>query len=211
VTSRIERVGSAPVPTRWGTFLAHGYRNPGTGDEHLALVAGDVDDGEPVLVRVHSECLTGDVLGSLRCDCGAQLDAAMRRIAQAGRGALVYLRGHEGRGIGLAAKIRAYALQDDGLDTVDANVALGAPVDARSYGDAAAILRDLGVASVLLLTNNPAKRDGLAALGTTVAAVEPLATAATEQNGGYLRTKRDRLGHRLHPDDPGRPAPPTTA
>lgn len=211
MTSRIERVGSAPVPTRWGTFLAHGYRNPDTGDEHLALVAGDVDDGEPVLVRVHSECLTGDVLGSLRCDCGAQLDAAMRRIEQAGRGALVYLRGHEGRGIGLAAKIRAYALQDDGLDTVDANVALGAPVDARSYGDAAAILRDLGVASVLLLTNNPAKRDGLAALGTTVAAVEPLATAPTAQNGGYLRAKRDRLGHLLHPDDLDPPSSPPTA
>ncbi len=207
MTSRIERVGTAPVPTRWGTFLAHGYRNPDTGDEHLALVAGDVDDGAPALVRVHSECLTGDVLGSLRCDCGAQLDAAMRRIAQAGRGVLVYLRGHEGRGIGLAAKIRAYALQDDGLDTVDANVALGAPVDARSYGDAAAILRDLGVASVLLLTNNPAKRDGLAALGTVVDAVEPLATAPTAENDGYLRAKRDRLGHRLHPDDPGRPAP----
>lgn len=211
MTSRIERVGSAPVPTRWGTFLAHGYRNPDTGDEHLALVAGHVDDGEPVLVRVHSECLTGDVLGSLRCDCGAQLDAAMRRIAQAGRGALVYLRGHEGRGIGLAAKIRAYALQDGGLDTVDANVALGAPVDARSYGDAAAILRDLGVASVLLLTNNPAKRDGLAALGTTVAAVEPLATAPTAQNGGYLRAKRDRLGHLLHPDDLDPPSSPPTA
>lgn len=211
MTSRIERVGSAPVPTRWGTFLAHGYRNPDTGDEHLALVAGHVDDGEPVLVRVHSECLTGDVLGSLRCDCGAQLDAAMRRIEQAGRGALVYLRGHEGRGIGLAAKIRAYALQDGGLDTVDANVALGAPVDARSYGDAAAILRDLGVASVLLLTNNPAKRDGLAALGTTVAAVEPLATAPTAQNGGYLRAKRDRLGHLLHPDDLDPPSSPPTA
>ena len=207
MTSRIERVGSAPVPTRWGTFLAHGYRNPGTGDEHLALVAGDVDDGAPVLVRVHSECLTGDVLGSLRCDCGAQLDTAMRRIAREGRGALVYLRGHEGRGIGLAAKIHAYALQDDGLDTVDANVALGAPVDARSYGDAAAILRDLGIASVHLLTNNPAKGDGLAALGTAVDAVEPLATAPTAENEGYLRAKRDRLGHRLHPDDPGRPAP----
>ncbi len=211
MTSRIERVGTAPVPTRWGTFLAHGYRNTDTGDEHLALVAGNVNDGAPVLVRVHSECLTGDVLGSLRCDCGAQLDAAMRRISQDGRGALVYLRGHEGRGIGLAAKIRAYALQDDGLDTVDANVALGEPVDARSYDDAAAILRDLGIDSVLLLTNNPAKRNGLAALGTVVDAIVPLATAPTAENDGYLRAKRDRLGHRLHPDDPGRPASPPTA
>jgi 3,4-dihydroxy 2-butanone 4-phosphate synthase/GTP cyclohydrolase II len=207
VTPRTERVGTAPVPTRWGTFIAHGYRNPDTGDEHLALVAGRVDDGAPVLVRVHSECLTGDVLGSTRCDCGAQLDAAMRRIAREGRGVLVYLTGHEGRGIGLAAKIRAYALQDDGLDTVDANVALGEPVDARRYDDAAAILRDLGVGRIVLMTNNPAKRDGLVALGTTVVGVEPLATEPTAQNDGYLRAKRDRLGHRLHPDDPGRAAP----
>lgn len=211
MTARTERIGTAPVPTRWGTFLAHGYRNPDTGDEHLALVAGRVDDGAPVLVRVHSECLTGDVLGSTRCDCGAQLDAAMRRISHEGRGVLVYLTGHEGRGIGLAAKIRAYALQDGGLDTVDANVALGEPVDARGYDDAAAILRDLGVSRVELMTNNPAKRDGLVALGTVVDSIVPLVTEPTAQNDGYLRAKRDRLGHRLHPDDAGRPAPPPTA
>ena len=210
MTVHLERVGTASVPTRWGAFLAHGYRNPASTDEHLALVLGEVDDGHETLVRVHSECLTGDVFRSLRCDCGAQLDAAMSRIAREGRGVLIYLRGHEGRGIGLAAKIRAYALQDEGLDTVDANVALGEPVDARRYDDAADILRDLGVVDVALLTNNPAKREALVLLGVVVNRVESLATQPTVENDGYLRAKRDRLGHQLHLDDAGLVAPPNS-
>jgi GTP cyclohydrolase II len=173
------------------------FRVPPDVHDHLALVLGDVQGGtaaDPVAVRVHSECLTGEALGSLRCDCGRQLDSAMERIAAAGRGVLVYLRGHEGRGIGLAAKLRAYALQEDGLDTVDANVALGHPVDARDFTPAAAVLLRLGIAHVDLMTHNPAKTAALRAAGIDTRAGAPPSTA-TPHNARYLDAKRTRLGH----------------
>jgi 3,4-dihydroxy 2-butanone 4-phosphate synthase/GTP cyclohydrolase II len=173
------------------------------GTEHVALIYGDLSDGERVLVRVHSECLTGDVLGSLRCDCGAQLNAAMAAVAAEGRGIVLYLRGHEGRGIGLLSKLQAYHLQDGGADTVDANLELGLPADAREYSTGAQILADLGVRSVRLLTNNPAKVGGLARFGVEVAGRVPLPVAATPENLRYLITKRDRLGHQID----GLPAP----
>ena len=163
-------------------------------------VCGDVDGADEVLVRVHSECLTGDVFGSRRCDCGPQLHAAMEMIAAEGCGVVVYLCGHEGRGIGIAHKLRAYELQDQGFDTVDANLELGLPVDLREYGIGAAILRDLGVGSIRLLTNNPAKIAGLAAFGIDIAGRLPLVTAEHEDNAAYLRTKRERLGHRFEHD-----------
>ena len=192
----VVRCADAVVPTDHGAFTAIAYRSA-TGIEHLALVFGDPTVGT-ALTRVHSECLTGDVLGSRRCDCGPQLSAALERIADAGAGVLLYLRGHEGRGIGLAAKIAAYQLQDRlGLDTVDANLRLGLPVDARDYTDAAAILRDLRVDRIDLLSNNPAKAAGLAAAGVTVAGTTPLEIAANDHNARYLETKRDRLGHNL--------------
>jgi len=190
------RMGRADVPTRWGTFTCTAYRTPG-GDEHLALHQGPIDDGEAVLVRLHSECMTGDVLGSRRCDCGPQLDAAMQLIADEGRGVLVYMRGHEGRGIGLAHKIRAYALQDAGRDTVDANLELGLGADLRDYSEAAGILIDLGVGPVLLVTNNPAKYNGLDEHGITLAGRVPTPVHVTPENEHYLRTKRDRMGHLL--------------
>jgi 3,4-dihydroxy 2-butanone 4-phosphate synthase/GTP cyclohydrolase II len=161
------------------------------------LVYGDVDSGRPVLTRVHSECLTGDVFGSGRCDCGAQLDAAMRAIVDAGAGIVVYLRGHEGRGIGIAHKIRAYSLQDKGHDTVDANLALGLPVDDREYGIGAQILADLGAHQLDLMTNNPAKYAGLRGYGLEINARVPLPSFATPDNIAYLRTKQDRMGHML--------------
>ena len=196
-TIRTPRVPpTAWLPTRWGGFTAVGFRDAATGQEHLALTTGTWNADDEVLVRVHSECLTGDVLGSQRCDCGDQLDLAMRRIARHGAGVLVYLRGHEGRGIGLAAKIAAYALQEDGLDTVDANTALGLPVDARSFDAAADVLHTLGVHRVALLTHNPAKVAALRARGLQVRQV-PLPLTVTEHNDRYLRTKRDRLGHLL--------------
>lgn len=190
-------LSSTVLPTAYGTFRAHAFATAVHGHDHLALVLGEVSERAEVLVRVHSECLTGDVLGSLRCDCGDQLAESMRRIGAAGAGVLVYLRGHEGRGIGLAAKLAAYALQDGGLDTVEANLELGLPVDSREYGDAAQILRALGVRSARLLTNNPAKVDGLVAAGLPVAGREPLIIPTTPTNVNYLRTKRDRLGHVL--------------
>jgi 3,4-dihydroxy 2-butanone 4-phosphate synthase/GTP cyclohydrolase II len=165
--------------------------------EHLALVFGDVDGAGDVLVRVHSECLTGEALGSRRCDCGAQLDEAMRRIAAAGRGVVVYMRGHEGRGIGLAMKIAAYALQDRGLDTVDANLALGLPADDRDYAAAAAILQALGVRSVRLLTNNPLKRQALEEHGVRLTGREAIEVDSHHDNLRYLTAKRDRMGHLL--------------
>jgi 3,4-dihydroxy 2-butanone 4-phosphate synthase/GTP cyclohydrolase II len=174
------------------------------GTEHVALIYGDLGDGEGVLVRVHSECLTGDVLGSLRCDCGAQLNAAMAAVAAEGRGIVLYLRGHEGRGIGLLSKLRAYHLQDNGADTVDANLELGLPADAREYSTGAQILADLGVRSVRLLTNNPAKVGGLSGFGIEVADRVPLSVTPTPENLRYLIAKRDRLGHQLD----GLPAPP---
>ena len=190
------------VPTRHGPFRMLTFTAGNAGPVHLAIVRGDpaVDS---LLVRVHSECLTGDVLGSLRCDCGEQLDRALARIAAAGQGLLVYLRGHEGRGIGLNAKLRAYALQERGLDTVDANLALGLPVDDRDFAPAAAILRHLGVRSVHLLTNNPDKAAALAECGMPCHRLVPMPPTVTRHNERYLRTKNDRLGHRsaLHRAD----------
>jgi 3,4-dihydroxy 2-butanone 4-phosphate synthase/GTP cyclohydrolase II len=195
--SQIERVAIASLPTEFGVFAAHGYRSTIDGSEHVALVVGDVGDGEGVLTRVHSECLTGDVFGSLRCDCGPQLRAAMREVAEAGRGVVLYVKGHEGRGIGLLDKLRAYALQDTGRDTVDANLDLGLPADARDYGTGAQILVDLGVRSMRLLTNNPAKRAGLEGYGLTIRERVPLVVDVTDHNREYLRSKVSRMGHDL--------------
>ena len=192
----VARVVETSLPTDHGVFRCVGYRGA-TGSEHVALVVGPDRPVDPVLVRLHSECLTGDVLGSHRCDCGPQLDESLRLVAAAGAGAVVYLRGHEGRGIGLLEKLRAYRLQDLGLDTVDANVELGHPVDARDYADAAGILVDLGCTRVRLLTNNPRKRDGVEQYGIEVTEMVPLVIAATEASRRYLSVKRDRLGHRL--------------
>jgi 3,4-dihydroxy 2-butanone 4-phosphate synthase / GTP cyclohydrolase II len=189
----ITHVATATVPTKWAEFTCHAYRRP-DGVEHLALVLGRLDDGP--LVRVHSECLTGDVFASARCDCGAQRDRALERIASEGRGALVYLRGQEGRGIGLGEKIRAYALQEVGYDTVDANLELGHPADARDYSDAAEILLHLGATAIRLLTNNPDKTDALTARGIEVLAREPIVIEPTAANATYLHTKRERMGHR---------------
>jgi 3,4-dihydroxy 2-butanone 4-phosphate synthase/GTP cyclohydrolase II len=196
----VERVAETLLPTGHGQWRAYGYR-AADGSEQVALVYGDLGDGEDVLVRAHSECLTGDVFGSQRCDCGTQLDAAMARIAERGRGVLLYLRGHEGRGIGLLGKLRAYALQDAGADTVDANLEQGLPADAREYGVGARMLADLGVRSARVLTNNPAKLTGLAGHGVRILSGEPLPAGVTRHNLRYLTTKRDRLGHQL-PDLP---------
>ena len=193
----VARHSSSRLPTAEGEFVAVGYRDP-RGIEHVALVLGEVSaDGAPVPVRVHSECLTGDVFGSQRCDCGPQLHSAMQRIQQEGRGVVVYLCGHEGRGIGLVAKLAAYALQEDGQDTVDANLSLGLPVDSRDYAVGAAILADLGVRQVRLLTNNPAKVDGLRAHGVDVVEREGVVVTPTTDNMTYLETKRRRMGHDL--------------
>lgn len=192
----VERIVTTRLPTAHGEFTAHGYRSGVDGSEHVALVHGDISSG-PVLVRVHSECLTGDVFDSRRCDCGPQLEAAQREIIAAGAGVVVYVRGHEGRGIGLVDKLRAYAAQDAGADTVDANAELGLPVDARDYTHAAQVLRDLGVDSVRLLSNNPAKVEALTGLGIEVVSREPLPATITKENLHYLRTKRDRMGHDL--------------
>ncbi|QSE84668.1 bifunctional 3,4-dihydroxy-2-butanone-4-phosphate synthase/GTP cyclohydrolase II [Rhodococcus koreensis] len=193
----VERVAATRLPTRHGDFTAFGYRVETDGTEHIALVHGDISDAGPVLTRVHSECLTGDVFGSCRCDCGPQLTEAMERIRCEGRGVVIYLRGHEGRGIGLAAKLQAYSLQDFGRDTVDANLDLGLPVDARHYGTAAQIVRDLGIGSVRLLTNNPQKVTCLQDAGIEVVARVPLMPRPNGHNLGYLQTKRDRMGHDL--------------
>ncbi|WP_026423942.1 bifunctional 3,4-dihydroxy-2-butanone-4-phosphate synthase/GTP cyclohydrolase II [Actinokineospora inagensis] len=194
---QVDRVAEARIPTAHGAFRAVGYDSLLDGIEHVALVYGDLGDGENVLVRVHSECLTGDVFGSLRCDCGPQLDAALEAVAAEGRGVVLYMRGHEGRGIGLMHKLQAYQLQDDGADTVDANLALGVPADARDYGTGAQILVDLGVKSMRLLTNNPAKRVGLEGYGLAVVDRVPLSVWPNPENLRYLRTKRDRMGHEL--------------
>ena len=198
----VHRVADARLPTEFGDFRCLAYQAEGDEVTHLAIVRGEpaVADG-PVLVRVHSECLTGDVLASRRCDCGPQLHAAMRLIAEAGRGVVVYLCGHEGRGIGIAHKLRAYELQDEGLDTVDANLELGLPVDDRDYGMGAAILHDLGVDEIQLLTNNPAKTTALTGHGITIAGRIPLVTPVHDDNAAYLRTKAERLGHLYDPDE----------
>ncbi len=197
----IKRIAEARIPTRHGDFRAVGYQSVYDDVEHVALVRGEIagphSDGEDVLVRVHSECLTGDVFGSRRCDCGPQLDAAMAMVAREGRGVVLYMRGHEGRGIGLMHKLQAYQLQDAGADTVDANLELGLPADARDYGIGAQILVDLGVRSMRLLTNNPAKRVGLDGYGLHIIERVPLPVRATAENIKYLLTKRDRMGHEL--------------
>jgi 3,4-dihydroxy 2-butanone 4-phosphate synthase/GTP cyclohydrolase II len=194
---QVHRVVEARIPTRHGEFTAVGYSSDLDDREHVALVAGDLGDGEDVLVRVHSECLTGDVFGSLRCDCGPQLDASLAAVAAEGRGVVLYVRGHEGRGIGLLHKLQAYQLQDGGVDTVDANLELGLPADARDYGTGAQILVDLGVRTMRLLTNNPSKRAGLEGYGLRVLGRVPLPVHQTLDNTRYLLTKRDRMGHDL--------------
>jgi 3,4-dihydroxy 2-butanone 4-phosphate synthase/GTP cyclohydrolase II len=197
----VDRVAETRLPTRHGDFTAYGYRITVDGSEHIALVHGDVAslaaNDEPVLVRVHSECLTGDVFGSHRCDCGPQLDEALARIVEEGAGIVVYLRGHEGRGIGLVAKLQAYQLQDGGRDTVDANLDLGLPADARHYGTATQVLRDLGVTNVRLLTNNPDKTTSLEDFGIRVHERVGLTPRPNDHNLAYLLTKRDRMGHDL--------------
>ncbi|HSF98356.1 MAG TPA: bifunctional 3,4-dihydroxy-2-butanone-4-phosphate synthase/GTP cyclohydrolase II [Ornithinibacter sp.] len=195
--NHVERVAETRLPTAHGDFTAYGYRIALDDSEHIALVHGDLGDGRDVLTRVHSECLTGDVFGSRRCDCGPQLEEALERVVEAGRGVVVYLRGHEGRGIGLVAKLQAYELQDGGRDTVDANLELGLPADARHYAAATQILRDLGVSSVRLLTNNPAKTTNLTDYGVEVSERVPLTPHPNDHNLAYLLTKRDRMGHDL--------------
>ncbi len=195
----VRREAVTRLPTRHGEFKAYGYRSAVDGVEHIALVAGDLAevDGEDILVRVHSECLTGDVFGSLRCDCGTQLETSLERVQAEGRGVVLYLRGHEGRGIGLLSKLRAYELQERGRDTLDANLELGLPADARDYAAAAQVLDDLGVRSLRLMTNNPEKTAALTEYGLRVNAREPMPVQAGEHNLHYLRTKRDRMGHDL--------------
>ncbi len=197
----VERMGEAAVPTEFGTFTCVAYKSTIDNIEHLAFVKGTITGEEPILVRVHSECLTGDVFGSRRCDCGPQLATAMQMVDEAGSGVIVYLRGHEGRGIGIGHKIRAYSLQDEGFDTVDANTELGLPIDSREYGIGAQILADLGVRELKLMTNNPAKYGGLGGYGLTVVERVPLNTIPTPENEAYLRTKRERMGHHIDMHD----------
>ena len=195
--SLIIKEATAKLPTEFGEFDVVGYRGILDGIDHVALVMGEIGDGEDVIVRVHSECLTGDALGSLRCDCGPQLRAAMRIVAENGRGVVLYMRGHEGRGIGLMHKLQAYQLQDQGADTVEANVALGFAPDARDYGTGAQILVNLGIKSMRLLTNNPTKRAGLDGYGLTITESLPIEIEPNDFNLDYLRTKRDAMGHSL--------------
>lgn len=199
----VRREATTRLPTAHGEFTAYGYRSTVDGVEHIALVSGDLGDGEDVLVRVHSECLTGDVFHSLRCDCGPQLEASLQRISDEGRGVVIYLRGHEGRGIGLLSKLRAYELQEHGRDTLDANLELGLPADSRDYAAGAQMLTDLGVRSLRLMTNNPDKTAALVRHGLKVTGREPMPVKAGEHNLRYLRTKRDRMGHDLPWLDPG--------
>jgi len=199
----VRRVSEARIPTQYGDFTAHVFASLLDGTEHLAFVRGEVAGKSDVLVRVHSECLTGDVFGSLRCDCGVQLDRALERVAREGEGVVVYLRGHEGRGIGLGHKLRAYALQDQGRDTVEANVELGFPVDSREYGIGSQILVDLGVTTMRLMTNNPAKYGGIEGYGLEIVERVPMRTEPNEENIAYLRAKQEKLGHLLEiaPDE----------
>jgi 3,4-dihydroxy 2-butanone 4-phosphate synthase/GTP cyclohydrolase II len=198
----VRRTAGAKIPTEHGEFTAHTYESSVDGMVHVALVLGEVGDGEQILVRVHSECLTGDVFGSMRCDCGDQLHGALAQVGKEGRGVILYIRGHEGRAIGLTHKLRAYRLQEQGRDTVEANVELGFAADPREYGIGAQILVDLGVRSMRLLTNNPAKRAGLEGYGLSIIERVPLETRPTEENIGYLRTKREKLGHLLENLEP---------
>ncbi|CAN8251677.1 unnamed protein product [Cochlearia groenlandica] len=191
----VERSSAARIPTMWGPFTAYCYKSILDGIEHIAMVNGEIGDGQDILVRVHSECLTGDIFGSARCDCGNQLALAMQQIESIGRGVLVYLRGHEGRGIGLGHKLHAYNLQDAGRDTVEANEDLGLPVDSREYGIGAQILRDLGVRTMKLMTNNPAKYVGLKGYGLAIVGRVPLLSLITKENKRYLETKRTKMGH----------------
>jgi len=193
----VERVTEAEMPTKYGIFKAYGYVNKINGEHHIALVKGDITDGEPVLCRVHSECLTGDAFGSLRCDCGEQLAEALRRIEKKGRGVLLYMR-QEGRGIGLINKLKAYHLQDGGMDTVEANLALGFKADLREYGTGAEILADLGVKKMILMTNNPLKIKGLDGFGLEVVGREPIEMTCNEKNEFYMYTKYKKMGHILH-------------
>jgi len=193
----VVRMSEARMPLPAGDFVAVGYRDLIDGREHMAITMGALETGSPPLVRVHSECLTGDVFGSRRCDCGEQLMSALAMIAAEGRGAVIYLRGHEGRGIGLMHKLHAYRLQDDGMDTVQANLSLGFPADVRDYGIGQQILADLGVLQIRMLTNNPVKRAGLEAHGVEIVERVPLVTDPNPENADYLRTKRDKLGHSL--------------
>jgi len=198
----VRRVSQARIPTRYGDFTAHVYQSVLDGSEHVAFVCGDVAGQSDVLVRVHSECLTGDVFGSLRCDCGLQLDRALERIAREGRGVVVYLRGHEGRGIGLGHKLRAYSLQDQGRDTVEANLELGFPADSREYGIGAQILVDLGVTTMRFMTNNPAKYGGIEGYGLDIVERIPMPVVPNDENIAYLRAKQEKLGHLLDLDAP---------
>jgi 3,4-dihydroxy 2-butanone 4-phosphate synthase/GTP cyclohydrolase II len=193
----VKRVAESSLPTEFGQFQAYVFESVLDGEQHMALVYGDISSARDLLVRVHSECLTGDALGSLRCDCGPQLHTALAKIAAEGAGVVVYLRGHEGRGIGLGHKIRAYALQEEGRDTVDANLEQGLPVDSREYGIGAQILVDLGVTSMRLMTNNPIKYGGLEGFGLNIVERVPLESRPTSFNIDYLRTKRERMGHLL--------------
>jgi 3,4-dihydroxy 2-butanone 4-phosphate synthase/GTP cyclohydrolase II len=193
----VKRIAEARIPTEWGDFTCYAYQSVLDGIEHLAFVRGNPHDSSDVLVRVHSECLTGDVFGSLRCDCGPQLASAMKMVAEADEGVVVYLRGHEGRGIGIGHKIRAYSLQEEGQDTVDANLALGLPIDSREYGIGSQILVDLGVTTMRLLTNNPSKYGGIEGFGLEVTGRVPLESVPNPENIKYLRTKRERMGHLL--------------
>ncbi|MCB0970598.1 MAG: GTP cyclohydrolase II, partial [Acidimicrobiales bacterium] len=193
----VRQVADARIPTGWGDFACKVYESTLDGEQHIALVKGDITGLDDVLVRVHSECLTGDVFGSMRCDCGVQLDAAMKLIADEGAGVIVYLRGHEGRGIGIGHKIRAYELQDEGADTVEANEKLGLPVDSREYGIGAQILVDLGITTMRLMTNNPAKYGGLDGFGLDIVDRVPSITAPNPENIRYLRTKAEKMGHLL--------------
>ena len=198
---QVHAIAEARIPTAYGDFQAIGYTSDLEHREHIALVRGEIGDGQRVLVRVHSECLTGDVFGSHRCDCGPQLDASLAAVAAENRGVVLYIRGHEGRGIGLLHKLQAYQLQDAGADTVDANLQLGLPADARDYGTGAQILVDLGIKTMRLLTNNPEKRAGLEGYGLEILERVPLPVHVTPENLTYLTTKRDRMGHDL-PDLP---------
>jgi 3,4-dihydroxy 2-butanone 4-phosphate synthase/GTP cyclohydrolase II len=193
----VRRISEARIPTDFGEFTCYAYESLLDGEVHLAFVKGAVQGQDDVLVRIHSECLTGDVFGSLRCDCGTQLQSAMQKVDDEGMGAIIYLRGHEGRGIGIAHKLKAYVLQDNGRDTVDANVELGFHADRREYGIGAQILVDLGITTMRIMTNNPAKGDGISGYGLEIVERVPLETKPNPENINYLRTKRERMGHLL--------------